>query len=398
MFSLVSWIFFGLAAIFSAAVVGVLMTSDTPFEFAMLIGPIVLVAIGVAIRFGGRLLSKNDGAKDDRIITLASWAFFLFGCAVIAMGVVTTFNDSAGLFAIVFGALFVGAGYLIKRLFATPEGMKRVSVAQFSSSYKTDEGGRATKSSSVVLTVDEDADEASVRQTVADWHRSQITARPDWNEKRIVEHGVRAASWPLIGAGMWMICVLGASAFAYFGDEPFVWLPAGGMFLVVCSLLGFWIVQGRRMKKFGASHFVPDTLPIHPGDTLEGVVETSLAPDRNPARGFTVTLESNFRIEESHGHGEDEYTSYRSDKLWRDKKHVRGEVREGVLVVPIFFDVPADGRPTTFGSVNEGVRWRVRVVAEVEGLDYDTVFDVPVVEREIAYSASGRSEVAEVTP
>lgn len=145
-------------------------------------------------------------------------------------------------------------------------------------------------------------------------------------------------------------------------------------FIGVC-LLAWAIVLTERWRKYGASVFEMSAVPAAPGAPLRGlvIIGRSLAPPD----GFRVSLQCvNVVIT---GSGKDSSTSEyvrwedlyvtRTDLLTRDRD------RTGVAVA---FDLPADAHETDERHSRDRWIWRLRVVAEVEGVDYHETFDVPV--------------------
>ena len=48
------------------------------------------------------------------------------------------------------------------------------------------------------------------------------------------------------------------------------------------------------------------------------------------------------------------------------------------IVLPFFFAIPASVPGTDERDENDSVRWQLKASAEVPGVDYEVVFDVPV--------------------
>jgi len=145
--------------------------------------------------------------------------------------------------------------------------------------------------------------------------------------------------------------------FAYF-------FPVIGAALVVWALyLTF------RRAKYGVSICHVDRVPIVPGRTFHGEIETRVRA--TPLNGFVVRLTAARRT--SRGRNTHE------DVLWREEQTVALATPsyEGVRV-PFSFDIPAD--TPGMNDVNEdgAVLWRLDVSAEVPGVDYAAAFDMPV--------------------
>ena len=94
-----------------------------------------------------------------------------------------------------------------------------------------------------------------------------------------------------------------------------------------------------------------------------------------------LVLDCDLRWEETSGTGSEARKTLRSRRLWRDKQTARPEhdATTTKTSIPFSFDLPEDAKPSSLGSVNDGIRWLLEVTAELDGLDYVEQFRVPVV-------------------
>ena len=100
--------------------------------------------------------------SQDKFVRYGAWAFYGFGAFVVLMGVITVLDDPAGFIAILFGLIFIGAGWAMGRLFQTPAGKRRVAASADSFSARRHDGRVSAHTSVVTIDVDEDASEAEV--------------------------------------------------------------------------------------------------------------------------------------------------------------------------------------------------------------------------------------------
>jgi hypothetical protein len=221
---------------------------------------------------------------------VAGWAFMAAGAAMVAGGIVLALDDPGGFALIGFGLVFGGAGWLARRLFATPAGMKAVAVSAHEVGVRSHDGRPGTCRQATLIHVDEDAGEAEVAAARAAWLRAQWQARPDWVAGRIVAEEARRGGWLYVGAGLWTAFALAVGGAAAFWGGGIVWLGAGLAGLVAVALWAAGVLAGLRRRKYGASHFRLDRTPAALGACLTGAVETGIAKARPPRDGFRLRL------------------------------------------------------------------------------------------------------------
>lgn len=127
-----------------------------------------------------------------------------------------------------------------------------------------------------------------------------------------------------------------------------------------------------RALRFHRSTLHIDALPIPLGGTLRGRVEVPYAPLAD-ADSVTVRLTAFLR--------------YRSGKstteraVWQEEHELaRGSIARmpDRVMIPIAIPIAADAPPTENYGQSEGTVWRLAIDAELPGIDYSAVFDVPV--------------------
>jgi hypothetical protein len=316
---------------------------------------------------------------------IGGYVFMGFGTLVVAMGIVTVMDDPAGFFAILFGLVFVAAGFLTRRLFAVPEGKKAVAVEGHAADIATRDGRGGTRTQSSVIHVDENATEAEVAAARAAWLRARWAERPDWAEGVIRSDDVKHGGLAVLAAGLWSVFALGAlGAALIWGD--IAWLVAVGAGVVA---LGFIVNAARmtlRRRKFGDSRLRLERTPLALGGRLAGEVATGVPRGMRLADGFAVTLRCVHRWEETTGSGDNRRSHMRRDTLWETTARHPGATRAGSggVVVPVAFALPGDQPPATLGGGNEGIVWELSVSASVPGIDYAASFELPVLDRQAA--------------
>ena len=117
--------------------------------------------------------------------------FTAVGAAMAAGGVVMTFQDPGGIAMIIFGLVFLGAGWMARKLFVTPEGMKKVAVQTSSASVDHGLGRETSVSSTTYINVHEDATEEEIAETRRQWQADRIADREDWARGEIEQEANR---------------------------------------------------------------------------------------------------------------------------------------------------------------------------------------------------------------
>ena len=169
----------------------------------------------------------------------------------------------------------------------------------------------------------------------------------------------------------------------------FVWRARGadepvfGVFLLLFPaigvlLIGIALYQTLRHRKYGGSVARFEALPIPVGRTLRGEVDTRVRDV--PQDGFLVRLTSLRRTVHSSGKS----TSVSEKILWQEEQRVGAGAAmpnpNGVRV-PFRFSLPHDAEPASEENPQNRVLWRLEVIADVPGIDYRGVFELPVFTR-----------------
>ncbi len=203
--------------------------------------------------------------------------------------------------------------------------------------------------------------------------------RPDWAAGQIRD-GMRAALWgSWLFSALWNLISFPAAFLAVrqalqTGNRAaYVALlfPAVGVGLLV------WAIRSTlRFRRDGISVLELSTLPAVIGHSLIGRVRASSL--LQPADGFDVVLSCLRRVTSQTGKD----SSTTETILWQEEKRVRGELKRDprgmATFVPIGFQIPADVQGSDPSTSNDYVLWRLTLSAAVPGVDYQSVFEVPV--------------------
>jgi hypothetical protein len=195
--------------------------------------------------------------------------------------------------------------------------------------------------------------------------------RPDWAAGR-ADDGTRATAWFAWGfAILWNLISFPSAFFAV--REAMQKGNHAALVALLFPLVGIglliWAVRSTlRYQRYGASRLDLTTLPGVVGHSLAGTVR--LSEPLRPEGGFRVSLTCLRQYVT--GSGKNRSTS--ETIYWQEERQIPGVG----ATIPIAFAIPADARPCDDRNADDRVIWRLRVDADVPGVDYSSVFEVPV--------------------
>lgn len=196
--------------------------------------------------------------------------------------------------------------------------------------------------------------------------------RDDWAHLAIRDEASfrRDWYWPLI-LGLAGLPALAVLPSAVRDREPGVIVVV----VVVAATLTWFLYRALRRIKYGVSLCRLEAVPIVPGETFQGVVETTLA--RAPADGFRVALSFTVEHLESDSDGR---IARRRDVLWKDARVVtNSEIGPRGIAVRVSCPLPLDPRSLCQRFVPPGQeRWWLDISAATPGINYASKFELPV--------------------
>ena len=221
------------------------------------------------------------------------------------------------------------------------------------------------------------------------------TWRADWAQGR-ANSAIRSSLpsvW--IVAILWNLCVF-----------PYVWLafptafhrnPAGSLILLPFVAAGLFLLfravrTTMAVLEFGTTYFAMDSVPGVIGGKLKGSIQARFP--HSPDHGFHLRL-SCIHLERT-GSGSSRNTW--ETILWCDDADLgAGQFYAGPMgtTIPVEFHIPRDVQPTDNTNLSNQIIWRLEAMADVPGLDYHDVFEVPVF-RTAASSGEGESAAPEL--
>jgi hypothetical protein len=142
----------------------------------------------------------------------------------------------------------------------------------------------------------------------------------------------------------------------------------------VCLLI--WAVRETvAWFEFGKTFFQMTTVPIVIGRDLRGAIQARFP--KPPEHGIRLKLSCVNRVVS--GSGKDQTT--RENILWRDEHTVSpAELYASPTgtTVPVTFHVPHDARQTDSTNPRNSILWILEADADVPGVDYKDIFELPV--------------------
>ncbi len=323
------------------------------------------------------LKGAGEAGIPSEVERIAPWIFIGAGGLMLAGGLALAIDEPAGFGLAAFGAVFIGAGLLVRRLMKAVSGKKWVTVSEVQGAHR---------SSSVQIAVDPNATEQEIAAARQAWFDEQFRARPDWVSGQVAEDMTH--DWRLFlaicGVG-WVVALAFLSSAVSSGDW-FTGALAGPISIALAA-------QGGRLlwhqRKFGASQLVLKNTPLYRGESFLGEVRTGvrLGHGQMPAAPLLFRLELTcvHRWQQTRGSGNNRTTESRHEVLWQHRVESPGEPQATAdgsppcFVVSVAFDLPKDLPCTKRGQ--DGFDWELAVHAELPGLDYRTRFTLPVFDR-----------------
>ncbi len=203
------------------------------------------------------------------------------------------------------------------------------------------------------------------------WDQSWASGRiTDSTSGKAVMSGLFALAWNLVALPAGYLVLKDIRQHGMSRAIVALLFPLVGLGLMV------WAVRATlRYLKYGSSMLVLETLPGVIGREFAGTVTAHLALE--PSEGFQVSLTCVNRV--TTGSGKNRSTS--ESILWQDQRTI-GETawrREGGhTVIPCVIPLPGDVQETAGRGSSDKIVWTLTVSGAVPGVDYESVFEVPV--------------------
>jgi hypothetical protein len=204
---------------------------------------------------------------------------------------------------------------------------------------------------------------------------------PDWQDGTI-RSGARTGMlvmWAF--AGVWNLI----SAPLLF-KAPEIWQEQGMIVLLafVFPVIGlgllYWAVKlTMEWRRFGLTPLMLDPFPGSIGGDVAGEITVTMAFD--PGQVFAVTLSCIYSYVSGSGKNRSRHESVK----WQDSGFANAMLTSSGVKLQFRFEVPAGLQETQQQSGSSYYLWRLNLHAELEGVDLDRDFEIPV------YATSTRS-------
>lgn len=146
--------------------------------------------------------------------------------------------------------------------------------------------------------------------------------------------------------------------------------PAVGVGLLINA-----VVRTMRAVRYGRTFVQLQTLPAPLGRKLKGTIEVPL-PHPLP-HGINLFFRCVNRVTTGSGKNRSTYDYVK----WQEQKNLASEqIAAGPTgsVVPVEFDIPRNVPPTDHSNHDNRMLWFLRAEADVPGVDFDEVYEIPV--------------------
>ena len=200
--------------------------------------------------------------------------------------------------------------------------------------------------------------------------------REDWAQGRIpsntrsgmIAAWTFAALWNLVSMPViWLVPHEAAK-------KPLAWIaiifPVAGVFLLIRA-----ISTTLAFAEFGRTFFEMAPVPGVIGGVLGGTIQTRFP--HMPEHGIQLRLSCVNRVTSGSGNSRSTWEHI----LWRGETSVSSaQLYPGPsgVAIPVQFRIPGDARPADTSDARNTIAWQLEALADVPGVDYHDVFNVPV--------------------
>ena len=219
--------------------------------------------------------------------------------------------------------------------------------------------------------------------------------REDWAQGRIQSTTRSGMIGAWIFAGLWN--AISAPVLFFLPQEaakkPIAYVgllfPLAGVYLLVRAIrftLAYF--------EFGKTFFEMSPVPGVIGGELKGTIQARFP--HSPDHGVQLHLSCVSRTVS--GSGNSRSTSERI--LWRNEASLSPAQlypAPNGTAIPVHFRIPWDSQPSDTANSNNAIVWKLEALADVPGVDYHDVFEVPVFRTQQTPSRPGPEELAETS-
>ncbi len=170
----------------------------------------------------------------------------------------------------------------------------------------------------------------------------------------------------------------------------FLLFPIAGIYLLVRA-----IRLTITFFEFGRTYFEMTTLPGVVGRGLSGQIQARFP--HSPDHGIHLRLSCVHRVTTDSGNSQ----STMENILWRDEADLgSGQLCPGPIgtTIPVSFRIPLDAQPTEKRNSRDEFVWVLEALADVPGVNYHDIFEVPVFRTQQTPTQAEREKFAAPAP
>jgi hypothetical protein len=201
----------------------------------------------------------------------------------------------------------------------------------------------------------------------ADWAQGRATSK---TRGTMVGGWIFAIFWNAVSMPIAFLVIPAAAKQKGPGAFVALLFPVAGVFLLVRA-----IRQTIAYFEFGKTYFEMTTLPGVIGRELKGQIQARFP--HSPDHGVHLRLSCVHRVTTNSGNS----NSTMETILWRDEADLSaGQLCPGPAgtTIPVSFRIPLDAQPTEKRNSRDEFVWVLEALADVPGVDYHDIFEVPV--------------------
>lgn len=150
----------------------------------------------------------------------------------------------------------------------------------------------------------------------------------------------------------------------------------GLLFPIVGVAFAIWAMRRYiRSRKYRGTHVRLGAVPVRPGSLFEAALITHFG--HGPPERVALRLTCVHRRVTRRGKNR----TVTENVVWEDERELSGDDVShdfGEARVPVSFEIPAAAIPSTPGTGNDRILWRLDAKAETVGVDYAESFELPV--------------------
>lgn len=202
--------------------------------------------------------------------------------------------------------------------------------------------------------------------------------REDWAQGRVKSQSKSSTIAAWIFAIFWNVVSMPIAILA--GPQIIKQKNPAGLIVMIFPVVGVFLLirairQSIALFEFGKTYFEMSSVPGVVGRELKGQIQARFP--HSPDHGIHLRFSCVHRVTTGSGNS----TSTSETILWRDEADLSSaQLYPGPTgtTIPVSFRIPFDAQPTEKRNTRDEFVWLLEALADVPGIDYHDVFEVPV--------------------